>query len=257
MSYRRKIFMRQITKISDCISTEEKKKRFSAWLLNGFLWLNSIIPVIFLPWLIIFFFVFKGINYLTSEYNVRKVRALGTTVSQAQFPEIFEGLIAVCTQFDVKQPPRVILLNINEINAVAVKYARKKVIILFSKTLEGILDNPNEIKFFIGHELAHVILDSGLRGMFEYFKTGSLIAARELTCDNCGLAASGNLEDSITSIKRLAIGNELTKKINSEYLIAEARELYSGFTGRMLRNNLRYPPFGKRIENLITFHESN
>jgi Zn-dependent protease with chaperone function len=249
--------MKNITAISDCISKDEKKKQIGVGIINGIIWIFIIAMVVVSPLLLIYVLFFWGISYLTSEYNVRKVQALGTTVSQAQFPEIFEGLKSVCSQFNVEQHPRVILLNVNEINALAVKFARKKVIVLFSKTLEGIHDKPAEIKFFLGHEIAHIILDFGLRGKFEIFKTASFRAAREMTCDNCGLAASGSLEASISSMKRLVIGNELTKKVNVEYLIAEAKDLYSGFTGWMLRNNLRYPPFGKRIENLKTFYESN
>jgi Zn-dependent protease with chaperone function len=194
------------------------------------------------------------INWLMSEYNVRKLQAVGTAATQEQFPEIWEALTAVCQKYEVKQLPRVIIVNDSQINAFALRFARKKVVVLLSKTLEGVLDQPDELRFFLGHEVAHTCLDHGLRGTFELYKPAAYKAARELTCDNCGCAAAGNLEAVKTALKRLGIGNLLTNRLNEAYLVYEADYIYSGFTGWLLKQYLRYPPLGRRLQNVTDFY---
>ena len=153
---------------------------------------------------LIFYAVSWIANWLLSEYNVRKLQAVGTTSTSEQFPEINQALEDVCAQFGVAHAPLVIVINMSAVNAFAIKFARKKVIVLLSETLEGILDKPAELRFILGHEMAHVLLDHGKRGMFELSKPAAYKAAREMTCDNLGCAAAGNLASSKTVLKRLS-----------------------------------------------------
>lgn len=146
-----------------------------------------------------------------------------------------------------------VVINDSSLNAFAIKFARKKVIVLVSETLEGVLDRPEELRFIIGHELAHVVLDHGARGIFEIYKPASYRAARELTCDNAGLVSAGDLESGKIMLKRLGVGNKLHDRLNEGYLQAEARYLYSGITGWFLKQYLTYPPLGKRIANITQF----
>ncbi len=54
-------------------------------------------------------------------------------------------------------------------------------------------------------------------------------------------------------LKRLGVGNKLYSRLNEGYLQEEARYIYSGITGWLLKQYLTYPPLGKRIANITQF----
>lgn len=249
--------MQDMVSVRDCISREEKRKRFGVAVLNSFLWLILIALVLLSTGVILLLYVIPWlISVLLSEYNVRKLQAVGTSATQEQFPEIADALADICQTFGVKKLPRVIVVNDSQINAFALRFARKKVIVLLSKTLEGVLDKPEELRFFLGHEIGHVILDHGARRYFELYKSAAYKAARELTCDNCGCVAAGNITAVSNALKRLGVGNRLLDRLNDDFLVAEAGYIYSGLTGWLLKQYLTYPPLGKRIQNAREFCEN-
>jgi Zn-dependent protease with chaperone function len=152
--------MRTIQSLNDCISQEEKKKRLGVAVISCILWLILLALVVASMGLVLLIYAFIWVvNILLSEYHVRKLQAIGTSASLDQFPEIWEALTEVCRQFHVKEAPRLIIVNDSQINAFALRFARKKVVVLLSKTLEGVLDQPEELRFFLGHEIAHICLD--------------------------------------------------------------------------------------------------
>lgn len=244
----------RVHSVAECISAEERRGRLGVVLVNGFLlFVFAIFVLASFGIILLFALVGWGISHSFSELNVRKLQAFGTAASDSQFPQIRTALKAICAQLQIREIPTVIIINASETNAFALRFARKKVIVLLSQTLEGVLDKPEELRFILGHELAHLVLDHGLRGIFERFKPVAYRAARELTCDNCGCVAAGNLESSKNMLKRLGVGNELYGQLNESALIAEARYLNSGFNGWLLRQSLTHPPLGKRIANISTF----
>ncbi|OGV56626.1 MAG: hypothetical protein A2X49_08550 [Lentisphaerae bacterium GWF2_52_8] len=246
--------MQGINSINQCISEEEKKKRTGVLLINAFGWFIFAIFVVVSYGLVLgVYAVIWVINFLLSEYNVRKLLSVGTAASPKQFPEIYNATVEICEQLGIKRVPRVIILNESSINAFAVKFAREKVIVLLSQTLEGVIDKPQELRFFLGHELAHVVLDHGWRGSFEMYKPASYKAAREMTCDNVGAAVAGDLNSAVNALKRTAIGNHLIDRIDDEHLEDEASYIYSGFTGWLLKQYMSYPPLGKRINGVKQF----
>jgi Zn-dependent protease with chaperone function len=243
-----------VRSIDECVSPEERKKRFGVAFMSGLLWLAFILAsVATMGFFLAFAAVGWFINRILAEYNVRRLQAFGTMANAEQFPEIDRALGEVCRQFEVEEPPRVIVLNSGEVNAMAIKFARKKVIVLLSEMLEGVIDRPAELRFILGHELGHHLLDHGKRGAFEIYKPAAYRAARELTCDNAGTASAGDLVSATTTLKRLGVGNKLHARLNDAFLQAEARYIYSGLTGWLLRQYMTYPPLGKRIENVSTF----
>ena len=163
-----------ISSIKECISAEERETLESA-LINGLLWLVLLLFLISTMGVI---FIAYAVVWITkrifAEYNVRKLMAYGTTATADQFPEIAQVLNDVCNRFKVNEQPRMIVINDSSFNAFAIKFAKKKVIVLLSETLEGILDKPDQLRFIIGHELAHIVLDHGVRGTFEIYKPASI-----------------------------------------------------------------------------------
>jgi Zn-dependent protease with chaperone function len=245
-----------VTSIKQCISRDEKKKRSGAFLISGLFWLFmvflvfSTLGIVLVLWLVTWV-----INRLLAEYNVRKLQAVGTVATADQFPEVAQALSEICEQFGVTQQPKVIILNSSEVNAFALRFARKKVIVLLSETLDGIIDEPGQLRFILAHELCHLVLDDSIAGKFLVYRPAAFKAARELTCDNCGTAAAGDLTSAKTALKRVGVGNKLYPRLNEKFLEVEAKYIYSGITGWLLKQYLTYPPLGRRITNIASFHQ--
>ncbi|WP_337174249.1 M48 family metalloprotease [Paludisphaera sp.] len=239
-----------------CVSAEERKKRPGVYVVNTLIWVMlTLLAVGTMGAILVFYGIGWIVNRLLAEYNVRKLQAMGVLSTPRQFPEVEAALREVCDHFGVAEPPRVIILNAGEMNAFAIKFARKRVIVLLTPFLEGSLDNPAELRFVLGHELGHTMLDHGPRGVFEIYKPAAYKAARELTCDACGCAAAGDLESSKTALKRLVAGNELHARLDEADLTEQADTIYSGLSGWLLRQYLTYPPIGKRLSHITRFFE--
>jgi Zn-dependent protease with chaperone function len=246
--------LRNVRSIKDCISREEKGQRFGVIFLSLLAWLVLALLAVATWGTLLIAYVFGwAFRFLFAEYHVRKLQAIGTAATPDQFPEIAEALNQICAQFNVIEQPRVIVLNVKMLNAFALRIAQRRVIVLLSETLEGVLDQPAELRFFLGHELAHIMLDHSWRRIFELYKPAKFKAGRELTCDNCGVACAGDPRAAATALKRLGAGNVLHSRLSDAYLEEEADYLYSGINGWFLRQYLTYPPLGKRLANVKAF----
>lgn len=243
-----------IHSIEQCISSEEKKQRFGVTVVNALLWVAMLIATVAsFGGFIIIAAITWFLNYLFSELNVRKLLALGAGVSPQQFPAVYQAMKDVKEQFRITQEIRVLVIARGDTNAFSIRFAQKRVILILSELLEGVIDHPEELRALLAHEMCHQVLDHGWRGRFELYKPMKYRMARELTCDNAGYAASGNLESTITLMKKTCVGQHLHNRLSTQALVEEARYLYSGIVGYFLRRSLSHPPTGARVENLQRF----
>lgn len=239
---------------ADCVSPEERSQRLTVTITNILVWLvlailavssfGVVLVLAVLGWLV---------NALLSEYNVRKLQAVGATVSAAQLPMVAEAVETVCQQFNIPNTYRVIVIPSGEANAFALKLARKRVVVILSELLAGIIDKPEQLRALIAHEICHCALDHGWRGVFERYKPAKYKAGRELTCDNAGLVAADSVQATKLLIRKLCVGRHLYKLLSEEALILESRTIYSGISGWLIKRHLTHPPAGARLENIDRF----
>lgn len=249
---------KNIATVPDCVSVAEKKQRAGVTLVNLILWLCLVLVAVAMiigskGGIVIFMAAGWVVNVLAAEYNVRRLQAFGVTVSERQFPEVYQAVEAVCNRLGVENKPKVVVLQSGEANAFALRFARKKVIIILTEMLEGIIEKPAELRALIGHEVCHSVLNHGMRGKFELYMPAKYRAARELTCDNAGLVAADDLTAAKAMQKKLCAGKHLFERVDEEALKDEAELIYSGITGWFIARNLTYPTFGARLKNLEDF----
>lgn len=265
----------KITSFGKCVSSEERKKRFGTTLVNLIIWAVISLFMIGLVVCVVmmllegrkdvngiligvgafFFAILIGwiSKYLFAEYNVRKLQALGATVSADQFPVVHSAVEEIRRRFNVKRHVRVIVVASGEVNAFAVRFAKKHVVLLNSELLEGLIENRQQLLALLGHEMCHVVMDHGPRGTFEIIKSAPYRAAREMTCDNAGYVASGSVEETKAMLKKLCCGKVLHAYLSEPALIEESQQLNSGFVGWLLRQYMTHPPFGKRLQSVGQF----
>jgi Zn-dependent protease with chaperone function len=247
----------QISNFADCVSQTERNQRAVVTFVNVIVWLAILVAVVATMGLLLLLLVPGWIlRRLLSEYNVRKIQALGATVSAAQFPELFQAAGEVLVRFHVTQRPRIIVISSGETNALALKFARQRVIVLLSELVEGIIESPAQLRFLLAHECCHHALDHGGRGIFEIVKPAKYRQARELTCDNAGMVAAADVQEARMVIRRLCVGNRLSVRVNEEALKRESETIYSGFSGWLLRRYLTHPPAGARLQNIDSFAQA-
>ncbi len=248
---------RPIQSFADCISERERKQRFKVTFVNIIIWLLLVI-VSAATWGVFLIVAFAGwaINSLLAEYNVRKLQAIGATVSRTQLPEVHGALESVCQRFNVPNTYRVIIIPSGTANAFAMKFARKRVVVILSELLAGIIDDPAELRALLGHELCHSVLDHGMRGIFERYKPVQYKAARELTCDNAGLIAANDLEAAKTLIRKLCVTRHLHLRLSDDALVEESKAIYSGISGWLIKQYMSHPPAGSRLLNLEEFSQT-
>lgn len=246
--------MKSVTSFADCISDLERKQRLTVyvvsvffiliWLLFAFATYGLFVLLSVIVWLI---------NYLLAEYNVRKLQAVGVTVSPRQFPEVHAAASEVAQRFSTPMPDRIVVLPVSSMNALAIRFAQKKVVVLFSELLEGIIDHPDQLRALLAHEMCHSVLDHGPRRYFELYKPARFKQGRELTCDNAGLVAAGNFTAAKELLRRLAAGNRLSPRLNEQGLLDDATHVESGLVGWLIKQYLTHPPVGSRIRNIEYF----
>lgn len=241
--------MSSITSFTMCVSQQERKRQGWTIFLNVVLWLVLLCTV----WGIIGALFAWLMRALLAEYVVRQIQARGLRVSEQQFPVVHEAAQQVYQCFNVQKPITIIVLASGEANAMALHIARKRVIILLSSLLDGVIDHPEELRALLAHEACHIELGTGWRGIFELFKPAPFSQGRELTCDNAGLVAAGDLTAAKQLIKKLCVGRFLFERVSEPALIEEARYIYSGLAGWLIKQYLSHPPAGARLENLETF----
>lgn len=243
-------------RIAEAVSREEKRQRPMNYLVNGILWLILLILVILTVGAALILFILGWlIALLTAEYQVRRIQAMGVTVSPYQFPRVFVALQRVCDCFGLPNRYRVVVVQSGQMNALAIKFARKRVIVLFSEIAESVMNQPDELAALLAHEVCHHAMDHGIRGIFELYKPAIFRSARELTCDNAGFLVSGNVDSVKSMLRKATVGNALAPLLSDPALEEEAKQINSGLVGWFVRRHLSHPPLGARIRNVREFSD--
>jgi Zn-dependent protease with chaperone function len=128
---------------------------------------------------------------------VAHLRGSAVRLGPAQFPELHARVEAQAQRLGLKQMPEAYLMQAGgALNALATRFLRSHMIVLFSDLLDACGDNDSARDMIIGHELGH-IRAGHLRwqwflapGLFLPFLGSAYSQAREYTCDRYGMALS-------------------------------------------------------------------
>jgi Zn-dependent protease with chaperone function len=164
----------------------------------------------------------------------------GVEVSEEQFPELNTQFVQCCDKLSIGKRPRIYMLNGNGVlNAYATWFLGRKYVVLLSSVVDAMDENLNGVRFYIGHELAHVIRHDNpilwaLRWPALRFPLigASFSRARESTCDRHGVACSESREGAARSLVALSAGAKRWKGVSLEGLnkqLSSARGFWMSF----------------------------
>lgn len=219
----------------------------SLWLMLTLMTVGLVIP----------FVLFLGLlGLFARSLLVSWVRGNALRVGPEQFPDLHRLFQQSCQRLGVQQPPELYLCQADGmLNALAVRFMRRNYVVLLSNIVDALKDRPEAIKFYMGHELAHIQRKHLTRhwwlapAALTPLLAPAYSRACEYTCDRYGLACCDSLEDAQRALVVLAAGSERWKDANLAAFEAQTQD-----TGRfwMAVNELTadYPWLCKRLANL-------
>lgn len=195
---------------------------------------------------------------LFSWYFHKKATALlhgsGVRVSAAQFPQIHRCVETFKERLGLAQEVDVYIVEANVLNAAAVRYGKKNVILLTDDLIHGCLASgkPQALAFVLGHELAHIALDHN--GVFRSWmarhmkKLGRL---DEYSADSVALALVSNKDIAFDGLLLLTVGYALLPFVNTASLITQAQEVVLNKYSKKAERNLSHPLLLHRISRVL------
>lgn len=196
------------------------------------IWLALISSVIGLIYVLLVGVVF----FVAHAVFVAHIRGNGVRISPEQLPELYVAVRQLTEKFGLKKMPEVYLIQGDGIlNAMATKFLRTKMLIIYSNLLEACDENTAARDMILAYELGHIIAGHVtlqwllLPGMIVPFLGKALSRAREYTCDRYGLAGAGNKEDALLGLVILAAGKKYAPRVSTEVLVKQASSLNVGW----------------------------
>lgn len=223
----------------------------------------------------------------TVERNFRiELMATGIRVTEKNFPQLYKAYHETCEILDMPHRPPLYISNDPRINAFAA--GSENPMIAFTSEAVSTM-GTDELRYIIGHELAHVKSNHGLyRILAELFKLLAegvnrlvgfmpLIAFQglalalmkwsrmaEFTCDRAGLLACQNLDAAIRANLKLAgLPSKLQNRDVVDEFIQQARDFEdfdANMWDRIIKDvsvlNRSHPWTVVRAKELLIWHES-
>jgi Zn-dependent protease with chaperone function/Tfp pilus assembly major pilin PilA len=201
-----------------------------------------------LVFLVIFLFIQSGfIAYL---------RGNTIELSESQFPDMYKLYRETCDRLQMADVPTAYLMMSDGIlNALATRFLRRHYVVVFSSIVEALRSRPDALRFYFGHELAHI-----KRGHLnlQWLKMPASILpllgagyrrAQEYTCDLHGLAASRSCDDALAALAVLGTGGEKLSQVNVQEFIDQQRYT-NGFWMSYHELTNDYPWLCKRMAHI-------
>ncbi|HRK97912.1 MAG TPA: M48 family metallopeptidase [Alphaproteobacteria bacterium] len=175
-------------------------------------------------------FVFLG--YLIAQSGfVSYLKGSGALVSTKQFPDIQESVESCAACIGLKTVPNVYVLHMDGMfNAFALRFLHKQYVVLLSDIVDAMDKKPDALRFYIGHEMAHLYRKHTL---WETFLTPALVLpllgaaysrSREYTCDAYGAACCELPESSRLGLAALAVGGTKYTFLNGEAYMDQLKD---------------------------------
>jgi Zn-dependent protease with chaperone function len=148
------------------------------------------------------------------------VKGNGVRISERQLPHLYARVTVAAEKLGMAQVPDVYLLQSGGLlNAFATKLLSRNFVIIYSSLADSCQDS-RQLDFIIGHELGHLAAGhlkwNGLLAPYRLvpWLGPAYSRAREYTCDRCGLAVAGDLEQSTRGLAVLAAGGKAAASVD-------------------------------------------
>ena len=224
-------------------------------VVSGLFWLALVagtlgIVLLYVP------FIFLGYCFAQSAF-IAYIRGTAVELGPEQMPELHQQFLECCERLGQATPPRAYIVNAGGMmNALATRFLRTHYVILFSDVVDGLMDHPAALDFYIGHEVGHIKRGHLAWGWF--VGPGMMMPligpaysrAREYTCDLHGLACCDEPKDAAIAIGLLAAGEHGWKTLNINRYAKQSDDA-KGFWMSFHELTGDYPWLTKRMKHVM------
>jgi Zn-dependent protease with chaperone function/type II secretory pathway pseudopilin PulG len=220
-------------------------------IFSAITWLLVVVSIVGLLYALL------GALFLLSAHALflAHVRVNGVRVDERQLPELHARVRAAAARLGLAQLPEVyVLQGSGLLNAFATKLFSRRYVILLSDLVDH-CEDPRQLDFVVAHELGHLAAGhlSWLLFLLPFRLVPWLGAAYsracEYTCDRCGLAGAGDLEQSQRGLVVLAAGGRVAAQVDLAAFASQRAEA-AGFWATVLELNAAHPFLCKRVAAL-------
>ena len=197
------------------------------------------------------------ISPLFFAYQNRKALALihgsGIKVSADQFPSIHQAVAKMSERLGITAPD-VYLVEANVLNAFAVKYGKKNVILVTDDLVHGAVASGRVggLTYVLAHELAHVALgQNGFIRSFIRARYKKLSRLDEYSADAVAVRLVSDKADAVAGLVMLTVGPHLAKYLNGQALAAQITEVAENKYSQKAERVLTHPLLLNRLDRIM------
>ena len=222
--------------------------------IGAIVWIALIVGTLGIALIYVLLFL---IIYLFAQSGfIAYLRGNAVELSAKQFPDLYKQYLEACERLEIEEIPTAYLMMSDGIlNALATRFLRRHYVVLYSSVVEALRSRPEALRFYFGHELAHI--KRGHLNLQWLKMPASLLPllgaayrrAQEYTCDLHGLAASNSREDALSALAVLGTGGEKLSEVNVDSFIGQQRHT-SGFWMSFHELTNDYPWLCKRLAHI-------
>ncbi len=241
------------------LTLNKEKTYFTIVLIISLIaWLLLAITILGLIWALII----SVIIWLSNGLFVAYLRSESVLISEKQLPELFGTYKEVCQNLELSKIPELYVLQSGGLlNAFATRHAGRNFVVLYSDILESYGQTSDEIRFLLGHEIAHIKSWHILKRLFLF--PGLILPllgpaysrACEASCDRYGIFVTKNNEGAIRAMVILSGGKNIGKDMSAD-AFAEQYKKHRGFFVSWHELISGYPTFSQRVANLIAIRDN-
>jgi Zn-dependent protease with chaperone function/Tfp pilus assembly major pilin PilA len=198
--------------------------------------------------------LFFFIGYLFAHSGVIAwIRGNCVRITERQFPDLFRRYVACCRRLGMSEIPEAYVMNgQGHLNAFATRFLGRDFVVLHSNVVDAMMEHPDAINFYIGHELGHVRRKHLVWG--PYLWPASILPiigaaysrAREYTCDAFGRACCRDPQSAVRGLLALAAGEKRWAVVDLPTYLEQARDT-KGFWMSFHELVADYPWIVKRV----------
>lgn len=237
------------------VSPREKSLFAVGAIVSGVAWLGLVVSIVGLVYALLGAVFFLAAHALFLAH----VRTNGVRIDERQLPDLHARFRAAAGRLGLETLPEIYVVHGGGLlNAFATKLLSRRYVILLSDLVDH-CEDPRQLDFVVGHELGHLAAGHLRWNLFLLpyrlvpWLGAAYARACEYTCDRCGLAAAGDLEQAMRGLVVLAAGGRIAARVDLAAFTAQ-REEAGGFWATVLELTSYHPFLCKRTAELQRLH---